>query len=142
MSASGLRKVELAVAVEPPRLELVREADTRRGRPRAEAAVAGEKGVLEMIASGSSLPSILDALCLAVEETCCGSLCSILLLDVKGERLCQGAAPSLPKNYIEAVEGREIASCWGPCGAAAFHKEQVIARDIQGDERHGTDRRR
>jgi PAS domain S-box-containing protein len=105
----------------------------REDRQWAEAVLAGEKRVLEMIAGGIALASILDALCRVVEEMSCGSLCSILLLDAKGERLWPGAAPSLPKSYTEAFKGREIASCWGPCGMAAFRKEQVIAADLQVD---------
>src|SRR5579859_3262002 len=77
----------------------------------AERVLAGEKLVLEMIAGGNELAVILDALCRVVEEISCGSLCSILLLDAKGERLWQGAAPSLPKSYAEAFIGREISSC-------------------------------
>jgi len=99
----------------------------------AEAVLAGEKRVLELIAGGSALGSILDGLCRVAEEISSGSLCSILLLDANGERLCEGAAPSLPKSYTEAFKGREIASCWGPCGAAAFRKEQVVAADIRTD---------
>ncbi len=99
----------------------------------AEAALAGEKRVLEMIAGGQSLSLVLAALCRVVEEICLGSFCSILLLDTKGSRLFTGAAPSLPSSYLEAFNGHEIASCWGPCGAAAFHRKQVIASDIQAD---------
>jgi len=103
------------------------------GRHRWESVLSGENRVLEMIAGGNALPSILDALCRVVEEMCPRSFCSILLLDANGDRLWQGAAPSLPKSYSEAMNGREIASCWGPCGMAAFRKEQVIASDIQAD---------
>ena len=133
MNARTLKSRSGVVAHESPRLELVREDHAPPDRPWAEAAFAGEKRVLEMIAGGHSLPAILDALCLLVEEICRGSLCSILLLDVKGERLWQGAAPSLPKSYLEAFNGREIASGWGPCGAAAFRQEQVIAADLPAD---------
>jgi hypothetical protein len=72
----------------------------------AEAVLAGEKRVLEMIAGGNTLASILDALCRVAEEISRGSLCSILLLDAKGERLCPGAAPSLPKSYLEVFNDR------------------------------------
>src|SRR5262245_56095306 len=99
----------------------------------AEAVLAGEKRVLELIAGGNPLGSVLDAICRVVEEISRGSACSILLLDTKGERLCQGAAPSLPTTYTGQFDGREIASCWGPCGTAAFRKEQVIAADISAD---------
>jgi PAS domain S-box-containing protein len=133
MNARKLESEGGVVALESARLGLVRGDHALPDRPWAERALAGEKRVLEMIARGHSLSAILDALCLVVEEICRGSLCSILLLDAKGERLRQGAAPSLPKNYLEAFEGREIASCWGPCGAAALHKEQVIASDVQAD---------
>src|SRR4051812_12013439 len=82
----------------------------------AEAALAGEKRVLEMIAGGHALTLILEALCRVVEAICQGSFCSIGLLDAKGERIYIGAAPSFPKSYFDAFKDREIACCWGPCG--------------------------
>jgi len=44
---------------------------------RAEALLAGEKRLLEMIAKGHPLPQLLDAVCLTVEETASGCLCGI-----------------------------------------------------------------
>src|SRR6267378_6364963 len=41
----------------------LREARERSDRKRAEALLAGEKRILEMIAKGDSLPAILDVLC-------------------------------------------------------------------------------
>ena len=99
----------------------------------AEAVLAGEKRVLEMIAGGQGLMLILDALCRVVEDICQGSLCSIGLLDARSDRFCVAAAPGLPGSYVEAFKGREIASCWGPCGAAAFRKDQVVVSDIEAD---------
>jgi signal transduction histidine kinase/PAS domain-containing protein len=83
-----------------------------------------------MVARGESLGLILDAICRVVEEVCAGSICSILLLDASGERLWHGAAPSLPKGYIEAINGRAIAPPAGPCARAAFHRETVIVSDV------------
>lgn len=105
----------------------------REDRRWAETALAGEKRVLEMIAGGQGLMLIFEALCQVVEDICQGSFCSIGLLDAKGDQLYLAAAPSLPKSYIEAFKGHEIASCWGPCGTAAFRKEQVIVSDVQSD---------
>ena len=120
MNARKLESQGGVVALESARLELVREDHALPERPWTEASLAGEKRLLEMIAGGQPLPSILEALCLIVEEICCGSLCSILFLDGKGERLWEGAAPSLPKSYLAAFNGREIASCWGPCGSGCL----------------------
>ena len=61
---------------------------------RADALLAGEKRLLEMIAKGQDLSMILEALCRLVEELCEGALASILLLDPDGQRLWLGAAPS------------------------------------------------
>ncbi len=110
-----------------------REARERDERRRAEALLAGEKRLLEMIAKGNPLSMILDALCRLVEELSKGSLSSILLLDPDGTRLWHGAAPSLPKSYIDAIDGSAIGPAAGSCGTAAFRKERVIVSDIAQD---------
>jgi len=66
-------------------------------RKRAEALVAGEKRLLEMIAKGGALKPMLDALCHYGEELSGEVLVSILLVSGDGKRLRHGAAPSLPK---------------------------------------------
>jgi PAS domain S-box-containing protein len=99
---------------------------------RAEALLAGEKQLLEMIARGDSLALILDALCRLVEELSSGSLSSILLLE-NGNRLRHGAAPNLPKSYTEAIDGAVIGPSVGSCGTAAYRKEPVIVSDIATD---------
>ena len=104
-------------------------------RKRDEALLAGEKRLLEMIAKGDSLPRLLEALCRLVEETAAGSLCSILLVDPNGRQLRAGAAPSLPLDYTQALDGRAIALGIGPCGNALLSKEPIIASDFRTDER-------
>jgi len=99
----------------------------------AEALLAGENRVLEMIARNDPLPSLLDALCRLIEEMCKGALCSILLLDSNSRRLWHGAAPSLPRSYTKGIDGSTIDSCAGPCGVAAWRKELVIVADIDTD---------
>jgi PAS domain S-box-containing protein len=104
-------------------------------RKRDEALLAGETSLLEMIAKGDSLPRILGALCRLVEETVTGSLCSILLVDPNGRELRTGAAPSLPLDYSQAIDGRVIELGIGPCGNALVSREPVIASDFRTDPR-------
>ena len=111
----------------------LRETKERAERKRAETLLAGEKRLLEMIAKGNSLSMILDALCRLVEELSKGSLASILLLDPDGNRLWHGAAPSLPKSYIDAIDGSTIGPVAGSCGTAAYRKEPVFVSDIAQD---------
>ena len=100
-------------------------------RKRAEALLAGEKRILEMVAKGDSLPEILDSLCRLVEEQASDALASILLVD--GNRLRHGGAPSLPKAYTEAIDGAVIGPATGSCGTAAYRGEQIIVEDIATD---------
>jgi PAS domain S-box-containing protein len=102
-------------------------------RKQAEALLAGEKRILEMVARGDSLAQILDSLCRLVEDQATGVLASILLLDSNGKRLCHGAAPSLPEAYNDAIDGSEIGPSVGSCGTAAYFGKQVIVSDIAND---------
>jgi PAS domain S-box-containing protein len=111
----------------------LREANERQERERAEAVLAAEKQLLEMITKGASLPMILDGLCRLVEELSPASLASILLLDPDGLRLRHGAAPSLPKSYVEAIDGASIGPKAGSCGTAAYRNEPVIVADLADD---------
>src|SRR5437773_6165705 len=98
-----------------------------------EALLAGENRLLEMVAKGEALPSILDGICRLVEEISSRSLCSILLLDANGGRLWHGAAPSLPASYTSAFDGRAIGPETGPCGRATYFRKPVIVCDIAAD---------
>ena len=100
-------------------------------RKRAECLLAGEKRILEMVATGDSLGQILEALCLLVEEQVSGSLASIALLD--GDHLRRGGAPSLPIAYIDALDGSANGPLASFCATAARRGEQVIVEDIATD---------
>jgi PAS domain S-box-containing protein len=96
-------------------------------RKRAEALLAGEKRLLEMVAGGHSVSEILGALCRFVESTVSGCYCSVVLVDRSGTRLERGAAPSLPDGFINSIIGRPVNVDSGPCAMAAYLNEQVIA---------------
>jgi PAS domain S-box-containing protein len=102
-------------------------------RKRAEALLAAENKILEMVATGRPLVVILDGLCRLVDTLCDKSLASILLIDPNGLCLRRGAGPSLPEAFMAAVDGCEIGPCVGSCGTAAYRKEQVIVSDIVTD---------
>jgi signal transduction histidine kinase len=114
-------------------LQFVGSSTDITDRKRAEMLLAGEKRLLEMIATHASRATILDALCRLVEELASGSLSSVLLLDSNTNCLRHGAAPNLPISYIEAVNGLSIGACAGSCGTAAYRAEPVIVSDIASD---------
>lgn len=108
-------------------------------RRRAEALLAGEKRLLEMMANGEDLPLLLATLCELVEQLAPECLCGVLLVDGAGARLLHAAGPSLPAGYNDAVHGRAIDPEAGPCGMAAFLKRQILVADVASDSRWTSD---
>jgi PAS domain S-box-containing protein len=91
------------------------------------------EAVLGLIRAQAPLQKILEVLCTHIEKQHPGMLCSVLLLDADGAALRHGAAPSLPREYSDAVNGIRIGPCAGSCGTAAYRKEPVIVSDIATD---------
>src|SRR5213083_2219133 len=102
-------------------------------RKRSEALLAGEKRLLEMIATGVALKEILNALCRIIEEQRPGTLASVLLLNPDGVHLDCIAGPSLPKHWMKQMESLPIGPCAGSCGTAAYRGSPVIVSDILTD---------
>jgi PAS domain S-box-containing protein len=102
-------------------------------RKQGEALLAGEKRLLEMIATGVELKEILNALCLIIEEQRSGTLASVLLLNPDGAHLDVVAGPSLPKEWTQQMEKLPIGPCAGSCGTAAYRGSPVIVSDIATD---------
>src|ERR1700730_10382798 len=92
-----------------------------------------DQQVLAMVMAHAALPEILDTLCRNIETHYSGLVCSVLLLDADGKTLRHGAAPSLPKEYSQAIDGAQIGPSVGSCGTAAYRRQQVIVSDIAGD---------
>jgi PAS domain S-box-containing protein len=94
---------------------------------------AAEQRVLEMIASGAPLRDALDAIIVAIEEYSPSCVGAILLLDPDGVHVRLGAAPHLPAEFLQAVDGAVIGPNAGSCGSAAFLKMPVFDTDIDDD---------
>jgi PAS domain S-box-containing protein len=92
--------------------------------------VEAQNEVLKMIASGASLKDTLEFLILSIEKQSDHTMVgSILLVDNTGKHLRHGAAPSLPREYNEMIDGIDIGQGIGSCGTAAFTKGPVIVAD-------------
>jgi GAF domain-containing protein len=94
---------------------------------------AGQKKVLQMIASNAPLGDILTSLVLLIEAQTPRMLCSVLLLSADGNHIEHGAAPSLPEKYVKAVNGAPIGPKNGSCGTAMYRGEPVVVTDIFSD---------
>jgi len=102
-------------------------------RRREETFRAAQHQVFEMIAMGTPLPAVLDSIVRLVENHCDGMLCTVLLLDEDGKSVRHGAAPSLPVEYVQAINGLTIGPRAGSCGTAMYLGQRVIVADILRD---------
>lgn len=99
----------------------------------AYATLDAQKHSLEMLVSGSPLDEVLTYLARVVERQSEGrAVASILLLDERGY-LHNGASPSLPEDYLNAIDGIKADPEVGTCAAAAARGTVVITPDIAAD---------
>jgi signal transduction histidine kinase len=101
------------------------------GHDPTEAMLAAQSQVIEALSANLSLAEMLNRFARTIESQSSDMLCSILLLD--GNKLRHGAAPSLPDEYNQAIDGVTIGPEVGSCGTAAFTQQQVIVSNIETD---------
>lgn len=101
-------------------------------RNQAENLLAGQKQILEMIATNTNLTDVLNGLVQFMEAQMDGMVGSVLLLDADGIHMRHRAAPHLAAAYIEQIDGSVIGPNVGCCGTAMYRREPVIVSDIAG----------
>jgi len=100
-------------------------------RKKAEAFTDKNAKILEMIAIGRPAPEIYDAIALMYEARHPGLRCS--MLELHDNKLLHGGAPSLPKEYCEAVHGLEYGPEVGSCGTSTYTGKRVLVENIDTD---------
>jgi two-component system, cell cycle sensor histidine kinase and response regulator CckA len=101
-------------------------------RRRAESLAAGQSRLLERIATGEELGSVLEAIVRFAEEHGVGAV-SLMTLEQGGDQLRLAAAPSLPPEVAIGVRQVPVGPAHGSCGTAAYRGTPVIVRDIATD---------
>src|SRR5918999_4930104 len=78
------------------------------------------------VRSQAMLRESLETLIKLIERVSPGMRGSVLLLEDDGITLHHGAAPHLPTEYCEAIDGASIGPSAGSCGTAVYRRERVI----------------
>lgn len=93
-----------------------------------------QKHVLELIANDAPLADVFSSVTEMIEQQSQSPMrASILVLADDGIHLRHGAAPKLPIEYTQAIDGIAIGPNVGSCGTAAFTKKPVYVSDIAND---------
>jgi signal transduction histidine kinase len=96
---------------------------------------AGQRRILERAARGTPLPELLRDITLLIERQRPGHMtCSVLLLDRDHACVRHGAAPNLPPEFVQRIDGARIGPQEGSCGTAAYaHDFNNILTAILGN---------
>jgi diguanylate cyclase (GGDEF)-like protein/PAS domain S-box-containing protein len=87
--------------------------------------------ILKMIAQGNPASQIYNEIAYTYEERHSGIRCSMLELD--GNTLLHGGAPSLPTAYCAAVNGLVNGPDIGSCGTSTYTGKRVLVENIETD---------
>ena len=104
-------------------------------RKQQEALMESQKQAFEMAATGARLMEVLEFWVQAAESRAGKrAMTAIHLLNEEGTRFEQTAGSNLPAAYRRAVDGMEVCSVTGPCGAAISRRERVVIADLAASE--------
>ena len=124
MSYSHLSKSELLKVIKKSHAELkdIKQAEVLNNK---------SSEILEMIAVGDSASDIYKAIALMYENRHPGMRCS--MLELHANKLMHGGAPSLPKEYCNAIHGLEYGPNVGSCGSSTYTGKRVLVENIETD---------
>ncbi len=100
-------------------------------RKRTEAFDDKQAEIMEMIATGKPASEIYSEIALMYEGRHPGLRCS--MLELQDGRLMHGGAPSLPKEYCDAVHGLKNGPNVGSCGTSTYTGKRVLVENIETD---------
>ncbi len=103
------------------------------GRKKSEQFILETSNILKMIATREPASDIYIAIAFLYESRHPGLRCSMLVL--VGNKLMHGGAPSLPKEYCDAVNGLENGPNVGSCGTSTYTGKRVLVENIETDPR-------
>ncbi|WP_197027466.1 PAS domain-containing protein [Marinobacterium lacunae] len=86
--------------------------------------------VFEALAKGAPLGICLERVVSYIEQACPELCASVMLVDDHARCLQVGPAPSLPAEYLKAIDGLAIAEGQGSCGTAAYRGQVMAVDDI------------
>ena len=105
------------------------------GRSLSLGSIMIQNQILEMIAQGKKLKTVLDTLARLIEKHSSPCKNVIFLLDQERQTLYPHSAPSLPASFMKLLDGIPVGPTSGSCGSAVFKNRLVIVEDVSKDPR-------
>jgi diguanylate cyclase (GGDEF)-like protein/PAS domain S-box-containing protein len=107
----------------------------------AESLLIGQKLILELIAKGSELHEVFNAISNNFEQSIPDSELCIHLANEKDKKLEYAYSSKLPDSFIQDIYQIEISPSEESCGRAAFTYKPVILKNIRTDLKNNKKRK-
>jgi diguanylate cyclase (GGDEF)-like protein len=105
----------------------------KKDAERVDQLVAAHNKVHDLIARATPLREVLEELLVSIERHDPSLKPCVLMLDPVANTLHSGIGPSLPPEYLAAVDGVVIGPNIGTCGSAAWSGQLTITASIAED---------
>lgn len=99
----------------------------------SEALLAGERHVLELLATNHDLSSVLDELCRLIDAHS-GFMSSIYILDRDTRHMSLAAGPNVPEAWRAATKTFAVTTPAGTCTAAVAERRAVLVEDVASSD--------
>ena len=99
----------------------------------SERLINHQKDILELIAKGESLPTVLDRICAKLQQFMPEALPAIHLYDEYSNSLSFSSGPRLPLNFVAYFQKLQAGKNQTTVGTAALAKDMVQAPDVYED---------
>ncbi len=99
----------------------------------SERIINHQKDIMELIAKGENLPSVLDRICAKLQQFMPEALPSIHIFDDSTKQLTFASGPRLPLNFVASFQKMGVGKYQTSVGASAQIKDLVIVEEVSED---------
>lgn len=99
----------------------------------SERIINHQKDILELIAKGENLPTVLDRICAKIQQFMPDSAPAIHIYDEVSNCLNFASGPRLPLDFVAAIQKVPVGKKNTSIGAIGFEKDQVVVEEISKD---------
>lgn len=96
----------------------------------SETVLSGERQVLELLATGGQLTTVLDAICALVDDPQRLIAC-VYLLDADARTMSFAAGPGVPRPWAVATTSFPVTATGGACGGALNARNPIVVDNLQ-----------
>jgi len=99
----------------------------------SERIINHQKDIMELIAKGENLATVLDRICAKIQQFMPDALPAIHIYDEFAKNLFFASGPRLPLDFVASFQKLQIGKNHTTAGETAYIKDLVVTEEVEGD---------